>query len=297
MFYVITALLIVLIIVVTILATFKLFILPRRNKKRERMRMATTARLTRVSRSESLSESEGGQQHASCSHASSSMSATSALSGMSGMSLRRLLSLSLLKKYRQEHRCHSTARRPGTQGTGAGEASAFMYNDVRGSGVIIRIPTYAECCDVTSGCVTSDLPPSYDEAMRQCIMAVEAMEDAALGPCLLLEQREGVVQAPQEEPPFGESSLRPEENQDQSVQRADTITQMQVGHGPEVNQNQRSHGRVTSQSSSGEVRGQSSQEEARGQNLMKDTVEGQEGVIGHSTEEVTGQSSQTEAVC
>ena len=188
LFFVITALLVVLILSISLIAALKLFFLPRRRKQAERRRRAARVRLTRVSRDydsppseEPVSQSRSGEPQGhmtSCSHAVSSASGSSAVSvshqwsGLS-LSLERLASLYGLKKTRQHRRAYSQR---GSSSSSSSSASRGTYGSLclhgrnaQTPGVIIRVPDYSATCGVR-GCCTctgADLPPSYEEVMAQ----------------------------------------------------------------------------------------------------------------------------------
>ena len=184
LFFVITALLIVLILSISLIAALKLFFLPRRRKQAERRRRAARVRLTRVSRDydsppseEPVSRSRSGEPQGhmtSCSRAVSSASGSSAVSvshqwsGLS-LSLERLASLYGLKKTRQHRRAYSQRGFSSSASRGTHGSLCLHARNAQTPGVIIRVPDYSATCGVRGccACTGADLPPSYEEAMAQ----------------------------------------------------------------------------------------------------------------------------------
>ena len=187
LFFVITALLVVLILSISLIAALKLFFLPRRRKQAERRRRAARVRLTRVSRDydsppseEPVSQSRSGEPQGhmtSCSRAVSSASGSSAVSvshqwsGLS-LSLERLASLYGLKKTRQHHRAYSqrgSSSSSSSASRGTHGSLCLHGRNAQTPGVIIRVPDYSAACGVRGccACTGADLPPSYEEVMAQ----------------------------------------------------------------------------------------------------------------------------------
>ena len=186
LFFVITALLVVLILSISLIAALKLFFLPRRRKQAERRRRAARVRLTRVSRDydsppseEPVSQSRSGEPQGhmtSCSRAVSSASGSSAVSishqwsGLS-LSLERLASLYGLKKTRQHRRAYSQRGSSSSSSASRGTHGSLCLHSrsAQMPGVIIRIPDYSATCGVRGCCACTgvDLPPSYEEVMAQ----------------------------------------------------------------------------------------------------------------------------------
>ena len=187
LFFVITALLVVLILSISLIAALKLFFLPRRRKQAERRRRAARVRLTRVSRDydsppseEPVSQSRSGEPQGhmtSCSRAVSSASGSSAVSvshqwsGLS-LSLERLASLYGLKKTRQHHRAYSqrgSSSSSSSASRGTHGSLCLHGRNAQTPGVIIRVPDYSATCGVRGccACTGADLPPSYEEVMAQ----------------------------------------------------------------------------------------------------------------------------------
>ena len=186
LFFVITALLVVLILSISLIAALKLFFLPRRRKQAERRRRAARVRLTRVSRDydsppseEPVSQSRSGEPQGhmtSCSRAVSSASGSSAVSvshqwsGLS-LSLERLASLYGLKKTRQHHRAYSQRGSSSSSSASRGTHGSLCLHgrNAQTPGVIIRVPDYSATCGVRGccACTGADLPPSYEEVMAQ----------------------------------------------------------------------------------------------------------------------------------